>query len=131
MEESFNVFVELFIGARVRPSVDEKRASYLPDLFSMRYKGIDEGRPESAKMADYTFMTPLSPPDENGFCSFGANMWNKRSYAKRARCVIAEIDETAIRTYGTNYIHVSEVDLTLCCTGQTHWMTMPIAKQPP
>jgi len=110
MEESFNVFVELFIGSRVRNSVDEKRASYLPDLFSMRYKGIDEGRPESAKMTDYIFMTLLSPPDENGFCSFGAHMWNKRSYAKRARCVIAEIDETAIRTYGTNYIHVSEID---------------------
>ncbi len=110
MEESFNVFVELFIGSRVRESVDAKRASYLPDLFSMRYKGIDEGRPESAKMADYIFMTTLSPPDENGFCSFGANMWNKRSYAKRARCVIAELDEAAIRTYGTNYIHVSEID---------------------
>lgn len=110
MEESFNVFVELFIGSRVRDSVDAKRASYLPDLFSMRYKGIDEGRPESAKMADYVFMTPLSPPDTNGYCSFGATMWNKRSYAKRARCVIAEIDESAIRTYGTNFIHVSEVD---------------------
>jgi 4-hydroxybutyrate CoA-transferase len=110
MEESFSVFVELFIGSRVRDSVDAKRASYLPDLFSMRYKGIDEGRPESAKLSDYIFMTPLSPPDANGYCSFGATMWNKRSYAKRARCVIAEIEEDAIRTYGTNFIHVSEVD---------------------
>jgi len=110
MEKSFNIFVELFIGSRIRDSVDEKRASYLPDLFSMRYKGIDEGRRESAKMTDFIFMTPLSPPDKNGFCSFGSTMWNKRSYAKRARCVIAEIDETAIRTYGANYIHVSEID---------------------
>ena len=110
MEESFKVFVELFIGSRVRASVDDRRASYLPDLFSMRYKGIDEGRPESAKFADFVFMTPLSPPDQNGFCSFGATLWNKRSYAKRARCVIAELDENAIRTYGTNYIHVSEID---------------------
>ncbi|MCP4757367.1 MAG: hypothetical protein GY866_41430 [Proteobacteria bacterium] len=110
MADSFNIFVELFIGSMVRPHVDEKRASYLPDLFSMRYKGMDEGRSESKNRADFVFMTPVSPPDENGFCSFGATLWNKRSYAKRARCVIAEIDENAIRTYGTNFIHVSEID---------------------
>jgi len=110
MEEAFNVFVELFIGSRIRTSVDEKKAGYLPDLFSARFKGIDEGRPESAKLSDYIFMVPVSPPDENGFCSFGATLWNKRSFAKKARCVIAEIEENAIRTYGTNYIHVSEID---------------------
>jgi 4-hydroxybutyrate CoA-transferase len=110
MAESFNVLVEFFIGARVRGHVNEGRASYLPDLFSMRFKGIDEGRPESDNMAGYVFMTPVSPPDANGFCSFGHTMWNKRSYAKRARCVIASIDERAIRTFGTNFIHVSEID---------------------
>jgi 4-hydroxybutyrate CoA-transferase len=110
MSESFNIFVELFIGSRIRGSMDEKRASYLPDLFSMRFKGIDEGRPESEHLMDFIFLTSLSPPDEKGFCSFGATLWNKRSYLKRARCVIAEIDKTAIRTYGTNFVHVSEVD---------------------
>jgi len=110
MKESFNIYAELFIGSRVRPSMDEKRITYLPDLFSMRFKGIDEGRPESAKMRDYVFLTPLSTPDENGYCSFGGTMWNKRSYAKRARCVIGEIHKNAIRTYGTNFIHVSEID---------------------
>jgi 4-hydroxybutyrate CoA-transferase len=110
MEESFRIIVELFIGSRVRPSMDAKRTSYLPDLFSMRYKGMDEGRPESANRADYIFLTSLSPPDENGFCTFGHTLWNKRSYAKRARVVIAEINEAAIRTFGTNFIHVSEID---------------------
>jgi len=110
MAESFKIIVELNIGSLVRSHFDEKRTSYLPDLFSMRYKGIDEGRPESEKMQDYIFFTPVSPPDENGFCSFGHTMWNKRSYAKRARCVVAEVDESAVRTYGTNYIHVSEID---------------------
>jgi len=37
-------------------------------------------------------------------------MWHKRAYAKRAKCVIAEIEENAVRTYGTNFIHVSEID---------------------
>ena len=30
--------------------------------------------------------------------------------AKIARKVLAEVDENQIRTYGTNYIHVSEID---------------------
>jgi 4-hydroxybutyrate CoA-transferase len=110
MEASFKIFVELFIGSRIRESIDERRASYLPDLFSMRFKGIDDNRPESEKMKDYIFFTTVSPPDDNGFCSFGATMWNKRSFLKRARCVVAEIDKTAIRTYGTNFVHVSEID---------------------
>jgi 4-hydroxybutyrate CoA-transferase len=108
--DSFNIMVELFIGSRIRQSMDEKRASYLPDLFSTRFKGIDEGRPESEHHKDFIFLTPVSPPDEKGFCSFGATLWNKRSYLKRARLVIAEIDKTAIRTYGTNFVHVSEID---------------------
>jgi len=110
MENSFNIFVEVFIGALIRDKVNENKASYLPDLFSMRFKGIDECRPESNKMKDYIFFTLVSPPDDNGFCSFGSTLWNKRSFSKRARCVIAEINENAIRTYGTNYIHVSEID---------------------
>lgn len=110
MKDSFNIVAELFIGSRVRPAMDEKRITYLPDLFSMRYKGIDEGRKASEKLRDFILFTPVSPPDENGFCSFGASMWNKRSYAKRARLVVGEIHQNAIRTYGTNYIHVSEID---------------------
>ncbi len=110
MEESFSTMIELFIGGQARSAMDEKRSDYLPDLFSLRFKGIDEKRPESEGKQIDVFMTPLSPPDKHGFCSFGATMWNKRSYAKRAKHVIAEVYENEIRTYGTNYIHVSEVD---------------------
>lgn len=110
MEEAFRVVVELFIGGRARSAADERRVDYLPDLFSLRYKGVDEGREESASRQIDVFLTPVSPPDEYGFCSFGHTMWHKRSYAKRARVVIAEVEEEAIRTYGSNFIHVSEID---------------------
>jgi len=110
MEESFNVIVELFIGSRARSAMDERRTTYLPDLFSLRYKGIDEGRPESANKQIDVFLVPVSPPTDHGFCSFGYTLWNKRAYAKRAKSVIAEVDPGAVRTYGTNYIHVSEID---------------------
>jgi 4-hydroxybutyrate CoA-transferase len=110
MEESFKVFTELFIGSRARSAMDERRISYLPDLLSMRFKGLDEGRPESADKQIDVFLVPVSPPDENGFCHFGTTMWHKRDYAKRAKCVIAEINEGFGRTYGSNFIHSSEID---------------------
>ncbi|MBN1613020.1 MAG: hypothetical protein JW950_01005, partial [Deltaproteobacteria bacterium] len=110
MEESFKIIVELFIGSRVRPAVDDRRVTYLPDLFSQRFKGLNEGRPESMSKNPDVFLVPISPPDENGFCSFGHTMWHKRSYAKRAKCVIGEVYDNMVRTYGNNFVHVSEID---------------------
>ncbi|MFQ5873726.1 MAG: acetyl-CoA hydrolase/transferase family protein, partial [Dehalococcoidia bacterium] len=56
------------------------------------------------------FITRISPPDEHGYCSFGAGLWDHRRWAQTARAVIAIHDPTFIRTYGTNYIHMSEID---------------------
>lgn len=51
-----------------------------------------------------------SPPDENGYMSFGHHVWLSRTMADLSKHIICEVDETLIRTYGENYIHVSEVD---------------------
>lgn len=110
IEKAFNVRVELFIGSMLRPLVDENKISYVPDLFSARFKAMDEKRPESADSRIDVFITSVSPPDENGYCSFGHTLWHKRSYAKRAKIVLAEINPMAIRTFGSNFIHVSEID---------------------
>lgn len=55
-------------------------------------------------------LTEVSPPDEHGFCSFGASVWNKRREIKEAKLTIAEVNKNLIRTYGDNYVHVSEID---------------------
>ncbi len=55
-------------------------------------------------------ITEVSSPNEKGFCSFGASLWNKRQHIKRGKLVIAEVNENLIWTYGDNYIHVSEID---------------------
>ncbi|MFC1944392.1 acetyl-CoA hydrolase/transferase family protein [Chloroflexota bacterium] len=55
-------------------------------------------------------LTEVSEPDEKGFCSFGQSVWNKPSYVKSAKMVIAEVNKTLIRTYGDNYVHVSNID---------------------
>ena len=58
--------------------------------------------------------TELSAPDENGFCSFGNSVWDKKKQIhrvrKQGRPVIAEINSKLIRTFGDNFIHVSEID---------------------
>ncbi|MDY7019122.1 MAG: acetyl-CoA hydrolase/transferase C-terminal domain-containing protein [Chloroflexota bacterium] len=56
------------------------------------------------------YMIELSPPDEHGYCSFGHMLWNKKIEAKEAKIVIADINPNLVRTYGDNYIHVSELD---------------------
>lgn len=55
-------------------------------------------------------ITELSPPDDKGFCSFGASLWNKKKHIKNGKLVLAEVNENLIRTYGNNFVHVSEID---------------------
>jgi 4-hydroxybutyrate CoA-transferase len=55
-------------------------------------------------------MIEISPPDEHGYCSFGASLWTKKTECRNAKHVLAEVNKNLIRTYGENYIHVSEID---------------------
>jgi 4-hydroxybutyrate CoA-transferase len=55
-------------------------------------------------------ITEVSPPDEHGFCSFGQSLWNKKEQVQAAKVVIAEVNERLIRTYGTNFVSISEID---------------------
>ncbi|TAK31673.1 MAG: 4-hydroxybutyrate CoA transferase [Chloroflexota bacterium] len=55
-------------------------------------------------------VTEVSPPDSNGFCSFGQSLWNKKAQLREGRLKIAEVNSSLIRTYGDNFIHVSEID---------------------
>jgi acyl-CoA hydrolase len=109
-EDSFAVHAINFLGAMGRPSHDAKVASFIPCLMSLRPKLCDEERMHGDRGID-VFMTNVSPPDKHGFCSFGPHLWNKRSYATRAKIVIAEVDENMVYPYrGNNMIHVSEID---------------------
>lgn len=55
-------------------------------------------------------ITEVSTPDNKGFCSFGASLWAKKRQVENAKLVIAEVNKNLIRTFGDNYIHVSEID---------------------
>lgn len=55
-------------------------------------------------------MVKTSPPDENGYMSLGAALWLNRTVMDVSDRIICEVDERLIRTFGENYVHISEVD---------------------
>ncbi len=113
--EAFKIEFELFIGDGNRQVTDSGRATYIPNLFSMNFKAVDErpgeiGPPEVA-------MINVSPPNKAGWCNLGPHMWNKKAYARRAKTVIAEVVPDQIIAHGDTWIHVSQVDVFVQGTG--------------
>jgi 4-hydroxybutyrate CoA-transferase len=106
-ESIFKVEFELFIGDYARFVMDEKRGTFLPNLFSLNMKGYDYR--DDVRVPDVVFVT-VSSPNQAGFCHFGMHHWMQRSYARRCKTVIAVVDETLMKPYGDVYIHVSEID---------------------
>lgn len=101
-EDSFQISIG-YVLPIARQMMEERRGDYLvPSLFA--YPVV-----ESMEKAD-VYMVQLSPPDEHGFCSFGNSLWDKKKRVKEAKIVMAEVNENFIRTYGDNFIHISEID---------------------
>jgi 4-hydroxybutyrate CoA-transferase len=107
-EGSFHIEFEFYIGDFARFVTDERRGTYLPNLFSLSMQPYDDGRPD-VRPPDVA-MVRVSPPNSQGYCHFGAHHWTQRAYVRRAKTVIAEVDSELIRVHGDCYVHVSEID---------------------
>ena len=114
MEESFQVFVRIYLGPTGRQAHDEGHVSFLPYTNSTWFKIYRDNRPAKREIDIALF--DVSPPDENGFMTFGEQVWERRLYSRNAKTVIAEVDENLIRSHGDTYLHVSEVDYLVDCT---------------
>jgi len=87
----------------IRALVSQKRTDFtVSGLFGV--PDMSETKPIDV------FMVQISPPDEHGLCSFGASLWKKKEWVRDAKVVLAEVNERIIRTYGDNFVHVSEID---------------------
>ena len=106
-EGSFRYSPSMFLGPIVRPAYYEHRIDFAPVIFTTDLQPYKE--PNRGPRLDVTLVS-CSPPDDEGYCSFGKSLWNKRSFAKLARLVLVQVDDSLIRTYGDNKIHVSEID---------------------
>jgi len=86
-----------------RDMLKERRGDYLvSSLFWAE-------NPELKEPVD-VLLIQLSTPDDHGYCSFGASLWDKKRVVRASKVVLAEVNENLIRTYGDNFIHVSEID---------------------
>lgn len=95
----------LFVGASTREAVAEGRAEFtpchfseVPRLFKEEYLKVDVA------------IIQVSPPDNNGYCSFGISNDYTKPAAECAKLVIAEVNPKMPRTLGDSFIHIKDID---------------------
>jgi len=102
MEKSFwtNNF---FIGANIRKAVQDGRASYIP-CFLSEIPGFFKRGIINLDVA----MLMVSPPDKNGYVTFGPSVDISLTAARTAKLRIAEINPNLPRTHGDGSMHISQ-----------------------
>lgn len=91
--------VSFFVGAPLRPAVDDGRADFIP-IFLSDIPGLFTS---GSVRLDVAFLQ-LSPPDERGLCSLGTSADAAKAAAATAAVVVAEINERMPRTHGNNVV---------------------------
>lgn len=107
---SFNVVLDTQAGIGTN-ALNEKKVDYIPYLTSLRFK--DEESPHRKGRPIDVCILVVSPPDQDGFCSFGLYLSHKGDYARRAKKILAEVStepSMTVRIPGDNRIHVSKID---------------------
>ena len=103
MENSFR-HNALFVGGTTRKAVEEKRADFTPCFFS------EIPRLFKNKILPVDIMLlQVTPPDEQGFCSYGVSVDYTQTATECARIVIAQMNNCLPRTGGAK-IHLDAID---------------------
>ena len=97
-----------YLPKPIRQMVNDKRSDHRVCPSALLTKTLDDGRadipPPDVVLLD------VSPPDHNGFVSFGGGVWDKKELIRYSRTVIAEVNRGFIRTGGDNFAHLGEID---------------------
>jgi 4-hydroxybutyrate CoA-transferase len=100
--ESFRIRTG-YAGPLERAAVQQGRFEFVP------VSAFREGRMPGAYDVEYDVACiPISPPDEDGYCSFGASVFFSPTIVSRAKLLIGEIHPEYIRTGGQNTVHISK-----------------------
>jgi len=103
METSFR-HNALFVGGSTRKAVEEKRADYTPCFFSEIPRLFkDKILPVDVALIQVT------PPNEDGFCSYGVSADYTMAAAECATTVIAQMNSNLPRTGGAK-IHLDSIN---------------------
>jgi 4-hydroxybutyrate CoA-transferase len=95
----------LFISANVRDAVNDGRADFTP-VFLSEIPGLFK----SGRLPIDVALIQVSPPDKNGYCSYGVEVGVTKTAAESAKIVIAEVNPHMPRCLGDSFIHVSKLD---------------------
>src|SRR5215510_16175341 len=98
-----------YLPKPVRQMVVEKRSDHRVCPSALLTKTWDEGRSDTFPLPDVVLLD-VSPPDHNGYVSFGGGVWDKKELIQHSKTVIAEVNKSSIRTGGDNFIHLNEID---------------------
>ena len=102
MEESFH-HNALFVGGSTRKAVEQKRADYTPCFFSEIPRLFRDGfLPVNVALLQVT------PPDEEGYCSYGVSVDYTQPAAECAPLVICQMNSRMPRTGGAK-IHLDKI----------------------
>jgi 4-hydroxybutyrate CoA-transferase len=107
-EESFSTTMQMFVHHTAREGTDAKRTDFIPMLFSTEFKAIDEKLPERREID--VVLTICTKPNRHGFVNSGPFLWDRFSYAGRAKKVLMEVHPDLPTVFGDNMMHVSEID---------------------
>jgi len=80
---------------------------YLPGLVNGQ-RELEDDRGRAFSSADIAFIT-LSPPNKQGYLSFGHDVWVSPTLVRTAKIVAAQIDPKRVWTFGET-VHISEID---------------------
>jgi len=94
----------MFIGGNVRQAVNEGRADYTPVFLSQI-----EDLFESGQMPIDVALIQVSPPDMHGYCSFGVGVDTTLTATRKAKHVVAQVNDQMPRTYGDSFIHINNI----------------------
>ena len=85
----------LFVGPADRKAINEGRADYIP-IFLHQIPNVFV----SGQMPIDVALLHLSPPDEHGFMSYGAEILASKAAAEKANIVIVQVNEKMPRVSG-------------------------------
>jgi acyl-CoA hydrolase/RimJ/RimL family protein N-acetyltransferase len=105
MAHSFRVN-SFFIAENVRDIIQEGLGDYTPVFLSDIPRLFDSGQ-----LPLDVALIHVSPPDEQGQCSFGVSVDIVKSATENASLVIAQVNPNMPRTLGDSFIHVYDIDL--------------------
>jgi acetyl-CoA hydrolase len=94
----------MFTGGNVRDAVNEGRADFVP-IHLHEVPGLITRGLLDVDVA----MIHISPPDEHGFCSYGAGVDATKTAVENAGTVIALVNQQMPRTLGDSFVHVSKL----------------------